>query len=187
VPSEITVSVGKGNTVTLKGPKGTLEKSFKNYRLNVTASGNNLTVEGSPNNRKSMVLVKSTVAHIRNMIEGLIYGYRIELKVVYSHFPMSVTVEKGKFTIKNFLGEKFPRHAKIIGAATKVEAKGQEVTVTGTNKEDVGQTATNIEQATKVRKKDIRRFQDGIYIVARNNMQERKGPVVEIIRGKDVQ
>ena len=72
---------------------------------------------------------------------------------------------KGKeMLIKNFLGEKQPRKAKIPGQ-TKVEVKGQEVTVTGLSKEDVGQTIANIRSATRIRNRDSRVFQDGFYIV----------------------
>ena len=59
--------------------------------------------------------------------------------------------------------EKTPRKAKILGD-TKVEVKGQEVIVSGSNKEDTGQTAANIETACRLNKYDRRIFQDGIYI-----------------------
>ena len=66
--------------------------------------------------------------------------------------------------ISNFLGERKPRSAKIMGDS-KVEIKGDTVVVSGIDKELVGQTMANIEQATKVRGFDIRVFQDGIYLV----------------------
>jgi len=62
------------------------------------------------------------------------------------------------------LEKKKPRVAKILGE-TKVKVSGNEVTVSGINKEDVGQTAANIEQKTKIKRFDPRIFQDGIYIV----------------------
>jgi large subunit ribosomal protein L6 len=46
-----------------------------------------------------------------------------------------------------------------------VEIRGQEVIVEGIDKEECGQTAANLEQATKIKDKDPRVFQDGIYIV----------------------
>jgi large subunit ribosomal protein L6 len=60
------------------------------------------------------------------------------------------------------LGEKVPRIANILGD-TKVEVNGQDIVLTGTNKEDVGQTCANIEQACRISKYDRRIFQDGIY------------------------
>ncbi|MFA4936009.1 MAG: 50S ribosomal protein L6, partial [Candidatus Methanoperedens sp.] len=48
---------------------------------------------------------------------------------------------------------------------TKVTIKGDQVILNGINKEDVGQTAANIRQATKIKRFDPRVFQDGIYLV----------------------
>ena len=47
----------------------------------------------------------------------------------------------------------------------KVEIKGDEVVVSGIDKEAVGQTAANIEQTTRIRGYDPKVFQDGIYPV----------------------
>jgi large subunit ribosomal protein L6 len=72
-------------------------------------------------------------------------------------------VQGDEVEIENFLGEKAPRHAKVRGD-TQVQVDGEEVTLTGPNKEDVGQTAADIEQLTRVNDKDTRVFQDGVYI-----------------------
>jgi large subunit ribosomal protein L6 len=89
------------------------------------------------------------------------------MKIVYSHFPMKVSVKAGNIVIENFLGERTPRFAKICGD-TKVLVKGSEIILIGINKEDVGQTAANLERATRIRRKDPRVFQDGIYLVAKH-------------------
>ena len=100
---------------------------------------------------------------IRNMIEGVKEGFRYKLKIVYSHFPISVKVQGDKVIIENFLGEKAPRIAKIVGN-TKVRVEKQDIIVEGPDIEEVGQTAANIEQATKIKGFDRRVFVDGIYI-----------------------
>ena len=46
----------------------------------------------------------------------------------------------------------------------KVEVTKEDVIVKGIDIEAVGQTAANIEQATKIKEKDLRVFLDGIYI-----------------------
>jgi hypothetical protein len=56
------------------------------------------------------------------------------------------------------------KNIKIL-PSVKVEVKKQEVIVSGIDIEAVGQTAANIEQATRITGKDSRVFQDGIYIV----------------------
>ena len=48
---------------------------------------------------------------------------------------------------------------------------GDEVVVTGINKESVGQTAANIEQATRIKARDPRVFQDGIYVVGKEMLE----------------
>jgi large subunit ribosomal protein L6 len=109
-------------------------------------------------------MVGTFASHITNMMKGVTEGFEYRMKVVYSHFPMQLKVEGDKLMIGNFLGEKKARSAKILGD-TKVKASGDEVIVTGYNKEDVGQTAANIEQTTRIKRFDPRVFQDGIYTV----------------------
>src|SRR2546426_923841 len=99
----------------------------------------------------------------KHMVVGVREGFTYEMKIVYSHFPLKATVKGAEFVIENFLGEKFPRKTRIVGE-TKVEVNGDQVLLTGPDVEAVGQTAANIEQATKIRGFDPRIFQDGIYI-----------------------
>jgi large subunit ribosomal protein L6 len=89
------------------------------------------------------------------------------MKVVYAHFPIKVSVKNDKVHIDNFLGEQFPRTAQIYGKV-QVDVKGDTITIQGTNREEVGQTAANIERAVRVRRRDIRIFQDGIYITSKD-------------------
>jgi large subunit ribosomal protein L6 len=56
--------------------------------------------------------------------------------------------------------------ARIVGGA-EVEVVGDEILVRGVDKEEVGQTALNIEQASRPKGKDPRVFQDGCYLFER--------------------
>jgi len=103
------------------------------------------------------------------MITGVTRGYRYRLKIVFSHFPVSVKVEGDKVIIENFLGEKAPRIAKIVGDV-KVRVEKDDVIVEGIDIEAVGQTAANIELATKISDFDRRVFVDGIYIYKKEHM-----------------
>jgi large subunit ribosomal protein L6 len=103
---------------------------------------------------------------MKKIIKGVTKGYEYTMKIVYAHFPINVSVEKNRVVIKNFCGEKTPRYADIVDNVN-VEIKGQEVFVRGIDSEAIGQTCANIEQALAVRKKDLRVFQDGIYLVSR--------------------
>ena len=60
------------------------------------------------------------------------------------------------------------RKAEIIGNC-KVDVQGDEIIITGISKEDVGQTAANIERATWVKARDRRVFSDGIFIIEKSD------------------
>jgi large subunit ribosomal protein L6 len=74
--------------------------------------------------------------------------------------------------IENFTGERSPRKAKIAGDV-QIKVQSEDVIVQGINLEDVSQTAANIEQATKVKKKDPRVFLDGIYVYEKSEGMEK--------------
>jgi large subunit ribosomal protein L6 len=166
IPEGIDVEVSK-TVVKISGAKGRLQREFKGIfgiKIEKTADGKKVKVSSESDDRKTKAKIGSIIAHIRNMIHGLTEGYTARLKVIYSHFPATIKAEAGKVLIQNFLGEKTPRVAKIVGDGTKVEVKGADVTITGTDIEAVGQTAANLEQATRIKAHDRKVFQDGIYI-----------------------
>jgi large subunit ribosomal protein L6 len=167
IPENVSVEI-EDKKVKVSGEKGTLEKEFKYFwDIKIEKKNNKIVVSSNSDRRKVKATVGSIgsiVAHINNMIKGVTKGFVYKLKIVYSHFPIKVRTEGDKVIIQNFLGERSPRIAKIMGD-TKVEVKGQEVEVSGIDIEAVGQTAANIEQACRIRGKDRRVFQDGIFIV----------------------
>jgi large subunit ribosomal protein L6 len=158
IPTGVNVKVEPGR-ITVRGPKGEVSAPFKTREAKVTLKGSELEVEAEKR------LANTILSHVRNMILGVTQGYSKKLKALYSHFPLSMEVKGKEVMIKNFLGEKQPRKVNIVGA-TKVEVKGQEMTVWGPSKEDVGQTLANIKTATKIKNRDHRVFQDGLYAVA---------------------
>lgn len=111
-------------------------------------------------------LVNTISAHVDNMIKGVTEGFTYRLKIVFVHFPITVRVQGGRVVIQNFIGERKSREAKIVGSA-KVSVEGEDVIVEGVDIEEVAQTAANIQQATKIRRKDLRKFLDGIYVYSK--------------------
>jgi large subunit ribosomal protein L6 len=89
------------------------------------------------------------------------------MKIVFSHFPITVKLQDKNVVIENFTGERRPRRVKINGDV-KVKIEPDDIVLSGINLEQVSQTAANIEQSTKVRGKDPRVFLDGIYTYERN-------------------
>ena len=152
-----------GSSVTVKGPKGELSRDFGHPKVKAEVKGSTVKFIADDDRKKTGALLGTFAAHVKNMATGVASGWEVMLKAVYSHFPMKVAVEGDTVVIQNFMGERNSRKSKIVGQ-TKVEVKKDEVVVTGIDKEDVGQTAANIEQVTKVTKYDRRVFQDGIYI-----------------------
>ena len=164
VPEGVEVTIDK--EVTVKGPKGELKRKFKQGNVTIKQEDSMVVLETRFPKKKDKAMLGTIKSHISNMIQGLTEGFTYRMKIVYAHFPMTVKAAKEKVTIENFLGERYPRTAKIVGSA-QVKIQGDEVIVTGINKEDVGQTMANLEQATKIKGRDPRVFQDGIYLVAK--------------------
>lgn len=164
IPDGITVTVD--GAVTVKGSKGQLSRDFNSRNITIKVEDGNVVVEARFPKKKDKAMLGTIRSHINNMIVGLTDGFTYNMKIVYAHFPMTVKAAGDKVTIENFLGERHPRTAKIVGDA-KVQIKGEDVTVSGINKEDVGQTMANLEQATKIKGRDPRVFQDGIYLISK--------------------
>jgi large subunit ribosomal protein L6 len=166
VPQEVRVTVN-GLRVTVEGPKGKLERDFSHAKgVSIRQNENRVVVEVFNADRRKKALVGTIAAHIRNMITGVTKGYRYKLKIVFSHFPISVEVKGNQVIIKNFLGEKAPRRANILEGVS-VKVVDRDIIMEGIDIEKVGQTAANIELATKIGEFDRRVFMDGIYIYER--------------------
>jgi len=168
IPDGVTVEVS-GLQVRVRGPKGEITRDFSHARgVVIRIEEGRVVVEAYRADRKLKALVGTIAAHIKNMITGVTKGYRYKLKIIYSHFPVTVVVdEKNKVVrIKNFLGEKADRVAKIHGNV-KVRVEGQDVVVEGIDIEEVGLTAASIERATRIKDLDRRVFMDGIYLYER--------------------
>lgn len=164
VPIPQGVDIALGDVLVVKGPKGEIRKELNFPTVEIVRDGNAVVVKPKKFTKKEKTIVNTFTAHLKNLFKGVTQGYTYKLKVCSGHFPMSVSVEGPTLIVKNFLGEKMPRKAKIVHG-TKVEIKGDEVLVTGCNKEAAGQTAANIEQSCRITNRCRTRFQDGIWIV----------------------
>jgi len=163
IPEGVDASV-TDSVVTVKGPKGQISKKIWYPGIEVRKEDSHLIVNSSIGNKRQRAMVGTLAAHIDNMIQGVTQGYEYKMKIVYSHFPIQIKASGQELVINNFLGERRARSAKLL-PGTKVQVGKDELTITGVDKEAVGQTMANIEQATRVRGFDIRVFQDGIYLV----------------------
>ncbi|MDN3019675.1 50S ribosomal protein L6 [Paenibacillus sp. BSR1-1] len=138
IPAGVTVTLNN-NTVTVKGPKGELTRTF-NPEIAITVEENIITVTRPSDVKEIRALHGTTRAVIANMVEGVSKGFergleligvgyraqkqgtKLVLNVGYSH-PVEMEPEKG-------LEIEVPTNTKII--------------VKGTDKERVGALAANI-------------------------------------------
>ncbi|MEM0492408.1 MAG: 50S ribosomal protein L6 [Candidatus Thermoplasmatota archaeon] len=166
IPEGVEVSLDQG-ILHVKGVKGELNKKLMHPSVKMNLHDKMIEVycDDSPR-RKEKAIVGAFAAHIRNMIKGVTTGYQYTMKTVYSHFPIKVSLEGNILMINNFLGERAPRKAAILDGV-KVDIQGDRIILTGVDVDNIGQTAANIERATRVKNRDVRVFQDGIYITSR--------------------
>jgi len=160
IPNGISVDI-TDKVITVKGPKGTVSKPLPK-KIKIEKNNNSIVLSSSKGDE---ALVGTYTSLLKSMFKGVTENYARKFKALYAHFPMSFEVKGRELLIKNFLGEKSPRKCKIVGDDTKVEAKGAMLTISGPDAEAVGQTVANIKAALKIREKDPRVFQDGIYEV----------------------
>src|SRR5208282_3456843 len=150
IPKGVTLTVD-GRTLRAKGKLGTIVRPFPSDALVLTVQGTEVSLElRLPSHRKrSQALLRTWAAHIANIAGGLTRGEEL--------------------LIENFLGEKHPRSTHLLHG-TKAVVEGEIVTITGNDVEQVGQSAANVERATRIREYDPRVFQDGIYLIERAHL-----------------
>jgi large subunit ribosomal protein L6 len=147
----------------IEGQLGSVQKNFGRINVDISIEGNKLLIKPFTNKKRDVITANTALSIIKNMMHGVSKGFTYKLKIVYAHFPVSIKVKGDAVFIENFMGERSPRIARIVGDS-KVTIQGDDIIIKGVSIEDVGQTAANLESATKVKRKDQRVFLDGIYI-----------------------
>ncbi len=165
IPEGVTVRI-EGDLVKVTGPKGMLAREMHYPNVSLSVKDKEFTITTGSGRKKILAICGTFAAHGENMIRGVTEGYQYRMRVVYSHFPIQLKLAGDRVEIGNFLGEKRSRFARIE-RDVKVALGSDEVTLTGIDKESVGKTAANIERATRIRERDPRVFQDGVYVVER--------------------
>lgn len=162
-----------GRLLRAVGPLGTVARPFPSDAIALSVGGGaaKLELKIPVHRKRSQALLRTWVAHVRNLGGGLTRGVEARMKIVAAHFPMKVQVRGSEIVIENFLGEKHPRSTRLV-AGTQAAVEGDIVTVSGYDVEEVGQSVANIERATRIRDYDPRVFQDGIYLIERAHLKE---------------
>ncbi len=135
VPEGVEVSVNE-NHITVKGPKGTLEREFhRNMKVNV--EGNTITVVRPNDEALNKSLHGLTRTLINNMIEGVVHEFKVELEINGVGYRAQ---KKGNILVLN-LGYSHPVEITPPEGITFDLPDANHVTVRGVDKELVGQTA----------------------------------------------
>jgi len=153
-----------GTILKVKGPEGEVKKDFDISSLDFKKEENQIIIGHKKATKKEKKLMNTISAHIKNMIKGVQKKFEYELKICYSHFPITVESKDKEILVKNFLGEKEPRKMRIP-EGVDVEVSKENIKVSSPDKELAGQVAANFEKLTRIRNKDTRIFQDGLYII----------------------
>ncbi|MGB1588591.1 MAG: 50S ribosomal protein L6 [Poseidonia sp.] len=167
IPEGVSATISEDGVVTITGPKGSLSRTFQSSYVQLFQDGSGLVVRVDLPRRKQRAMAGTWNAHLNNMVKGVSEGFTYNLKAFYSHFPMTLAVNGNTFTVNNYFGERVPRTAEILQNVDVKVSNKVEITVSGIDKESVGQTAANIERCTTVKKRDRRVFQDGIYLLSK--------------------
>jgi large subunit ribosomal protein L6 len=167
IPKGVKIDINANNQVTVKGPQGgPITKDFHHARgIKIEIEGNKVVFITNFPKHSTLALIKTIINLIKNLIVGVQNNYKYVCKIAYSHFPFNceVKLDKKEIHVVNFLGERAPRKAKIE-ENVEVVVKGDDVILIGADKETLGQTAANLKRCCRIRKKDPRVFQDGVYL-----------------------
>ena len=128
-----------GTTLVMKGPKGELSRSFKTDLVAITINGDEATFVPQNEEIATKALWGTYAAHFKNMLEGVTKGYEKKLVLEGVGFKSDVAGT----TIKFALGFSHPV-VMDIPADLKVTAEKNVITISGLDKESVGQFAAKV-------------------------------------------
>jgi len=158
----------------VKGPRGTLNLDLSHLPIDLCIKDGKVSVERWFTSGKQAASIHTAISHVSNMMIGVTKGFKYKMRFVYAHFPINVVVvnKDTRVEIRNFLGEKIVR---VVDALPGVTVKRSadikdEITVEGNDIQHVSRTCALIQQICAVKRKDIRKFLDGIYVSHKGNV-----------------
>ena len=138
IPAGVEVKIAEGNVVTVKGPKGTLERALPTEMEIKMEDGH--VVVSRPNDLKRMKSLHGlTRSLIHNMVVGVSEGFKKELEINGVGYRAT---KQGKKLVLN-LGYSHPVEMEDPEGIESV-VDGNKITVSGISKEKVGQFAAEI-------------------------------------------
>lgn len=169
VPEGMKVEITNKEIIAEKDGKKANKRLPYSKKISVEVKENKISIKSDKPTKREKELCGTIEGHINNCMKGLNEPYIYKLEICNVHFPMNVKIENNKVVVKNFLGEKVDRIANIL-EGVEANLKGSIIELKSSDKDSAGQSAANIEQATKVKNRDRKVFQDGIYIIEKGGI-----------------
>ncbi|CAH2070913.1 unnamed protein product [Thlaspi arvense] len=173
IPDGVAIKV-HAKVIEVEGPRGKLIRDFKHLNLDFQLIKDEVTgkrqlkIDSWFGSRKASASIRTALSHVGNLIAGVTQGFLYKMRFVYAHFPInaSISSDNKAIEIRNFLGEKKVRKVDMLDGVTIVRSEKvkDEITLQGNDIELVSRSCALINQKCHVKKKDIRKFLDGIYV-----------------------
>ncbi len=144
IPAGVTVEVVDGNEVTVKGPKGTLTRTFSTM-MDIQVADGVVTVKRPNDAKHTKQLHGTTRALLNNMVVGVSEGYAKELELVGIGFRAAV--KGNKLTMQ--VGYSHASELDIPEGITVTCGSATDVKVEGIDKQLVGEFAADIRAVRK--------------------------------------
>ncbi len=141
VPAGVTVTIGTGNDVTVKGPNGTLARSLHPDMI-IKMEANEITVERPSEEKMHKALHGLTRTLLNNMVVGVTDGFTKELEINGVGYRAQM---QGKKLVLS-LGYSHPVEYEAVEGVTIEVPAPNKIIVKGANKEHVGETAAKIRE-----------------------------------------
>jgi len=149
LPANVTVNVGAGNVVTVKGPKGTLSRKV-DADITVKQVGNQLLIERPTDQKRHKALHGLYRALINNMVVGVNDGFKQSLEIVGVGYKANVANNVLELSLGYSHGLFLALPNEVKASAVTEKGKNPVVTLEGIDKELVGQMAAKIKSLRKV-------------------------------------
>lgn len=143
VPSNVEVTFAEG-VLTVKGPKGELSRTVL-PDITIVIDGKTVTLSMTEDNKKARALWGTYAAHLRNMITGVTEGFTKILELEGVGYRAEA---QGGNKIKLSVGFSHPVEL-FAPAGVSVSTEKNVITITGTDKDVVGQFAANVRKVKK--------------------------------------